>query len=305
MRNILGRVKAGIENIETAEKIYGAVKKVGIKYAYDATMKMKFKDACGYDLNLMNPQCFNEKIQWIKVNVHDPLMTKCADKVRVREYIEEKIGPKYLIDIYGIWKNSSEIDFSSLPNSFVLKTNHASGQVVIVNDKNKVDVNKVRAKIDKWLRSNYYYQTGEWVYKDIKPLVYCEKLLDKEIKDYKFYCFNGEPKFLYISQGLGICEKTAKMNFVDLNYKKTPWQRPSFLEFEKIPDKPVCFGEMIEVSRVLSKPFPFVRCDLYEVDGNVKFSELTFYPNGGFDPFYPLKWEKEIGGWLKLPYDGE
>lgn len=283
------------------EDSYKIIKKIGITYFYDWTLRKKFKDACGYELNLEYPQTFSEKIQWIKVNCHDQLMTQCADKYRVREYVKKCIGEKYLTKFYGIWKNSDEIDFESLPKQFVLKTNHSSGQVIIVRDKNELSIVNVKKQLNKWLSENYYYVTGEWVYKNIAPVIICEELLDDDILDYKFYCFNGEPKFLYVSEGLGRDQKKAKMNFVDLAWHKTEFQREDFLQFEKIPSRPKNFEEMIAIASKLSGKFYFVRVDLYSIKGVIKFSELTFYPNGGFAPFKPDKWEKEIGGWIKLP----
>lgn len=289
---------AGNDNLINAYKL---IKNIGIRYAYNWTLKKKFTDACGYELNLDHPKTFSEKIQWIKVNCHEPLMTRCADKYRVRDYVKKCTGEKYLTKVYGIWKNSEEIDFESLPKKFVLKTNHASGQVIIVKDKSELNISDVKKQLKGWLLENYYYVTGEWVYKDIEPVIICEELLDDDILDYKFYCFNGEPKFLYVSEGLGRDQKKAKMNFVDLAWHKTEFQREDFLQFEKIPSRPKNFEEMIAIASKLAGKFYFVRVDLYSIKGVIKFSELTFYPNGGFAPFKPDKWEEEIGGWIKLP----
>lgn len=148
-------------------------------------------------------------------------MTKCADKYHVRSYIKEKIKEDSTLEltkIYGVWDNPEEISFDSLPNQFVLKSNHASGQVIIVKDKKQLNQQEAVSKMKQWLQENYYYITGEWVYKDIKPVIICEELLDDDIKDYKFYCFNGEPKFLYISEGLAKSHEQARMNFVNLDW---------------------------------------------------------------------------------------
>lgn len=283
--------------------LYKFIKAEGIKHAYFWTLKKKFKDSCGYNLNLTNPKGFNEKIQWIKVYYHDPLMTQCADKYRVRSYIEEKIGGGTnleLTKIYGVWNDPGEISFDILPNQFVLKSNHASGQVIIVKDKEKLNQKKAVSRMKQWIKENYYYITGEWVYKDIKPVIICEELLDDDIKDYKFYCFNGEPKFLYISEGFAKSHEQVRMNFMNLNWEKTPFQRKDYAQFETLPPKPVNLENMIHVAERLAQPFPFVRVDLYSIKGKTIFSELTFYPNGGFAPFYPMEWEYRIGNWIKL-----
>lgn len=283
--------------------LYKEIKKLGITYAYKWTLKKKFKDACGYELNLQNPMGFNEKIQWIKVYHHDPLMTRCADKYEVRDYVKQKIGvdcPCKLTKVFGAWENPENIPFDTLPSQFVLKSNHASGQVIIV--KNKEHFNKCEAikRMKKWLQENYYYVTGEWVYKNIKPKIICEELLDDDIKDYKFYCFNGIPKFLYISQGFSKSHDQVCMNYVSLDWVKTPFQRHDYAQFKKLPPCPNNLSEMIKVAETLSRDFPFVRVDLYSIRGGTYFSELTFYPNGGFATFYPMEWEYKIGKWLKL-----
>ncbi len=205
-----------------------------------------------------------------------------------------------LTRMYGTWDNPEEIPFDKLPNQFVLKSNHASGQVIIVKDKSQLNREEAVSKMKQWLKENYYYTTGEWVYKDIKPVIICEELLDDDIKDYKFYCFNGEPKFLYISEGLAKSHEQAKMNFVTLNWEKAPFQRKDYAQFEKLPPKPVNLENMIQVANSLAQPFPFVRVDLYSIKGKTIFSELTFYPNGGFAPFYPMEWEYKVGEWLNL-----
>lgn len=301
--NKLTKIKAMASKNALILCIYKFIKKEVIKHAYFFTMKVKFRDSCGYNLNLQNPHGFNEKIQWLKAYHHDPLMTQCADKYRVRHYIATQIGgtaPLHLTKLYGVWRNPEDIPFEELPNQFVLKSNHASGQVIIVKDKSQLNPQKAIEQMKEWLKENFYYVTGEWVYKDIKPVILAEELLDENIRDYKFYCFNGEPKFLYISEGLTKKHEEARMNFVTLDWEKTPFQRKDYAEFEKLPPKPANLGEMIQIARNLSQPFPFVRVDLYSIKKETVFSELTFYPNGGFSTFYPIEWEYKIGGWLHI-----
>ena len=263
----------------------------------------KFKDACGYELCLNNPRYFSEKIQWIKVKCHEPLMTQCADKYLVRDYVKNKVGTSFLTKIYGVYNNAEAIEVNKLPKQFVIKTNHASGQVIICKDKKQLDWKKVKKQLNCWLNENYYYVTGEWVYKNIKPRIIIEELLDDNIVDYKFYCFNGKPKFLYVSEGLGGDHNLAKMNFLYLNWQKTEFQRVDYKQFDSIPERPVNLNEMIRVCEKIACDFHFVRVDLYSIKRTIIFSELTFYPNGGFAPFYPIEWEKKIGSWIKLPID--
>lgn len=299
--SILDNVKSNIKGNKPLEKIYLMIKHIGIRYFYNWTLKKKFKDACGYDLNLKNPKTFSEKIQWIKVNVRDSKMTKCADKIRVREYIKEKIGDGYLPKVYEVWENEDEISFENLPEKFVLKSNHGSGQVIIVKNKQQFDEKKAKEILGKWLKENYYYKTGEWVYKDIKPLVYAEELLDEDIVDYKFFCFNGEPKFLYVSSGFGGEHDDVEMIYMDMKWNPLEMQREDYKVMSNIPNKPEAFEKMIEVSKILSTEFNFVRVDLYYLQKKgIIFSELTFYPNGGFSKYRPIKWEYKMGEWLNL-----
>lgn len=309
--SVLRIVKQRIKRYNSLVCVYKFFKWFGIKYFYNLTLNLKFKDECGYKLNLKDPKGFSEKIQWIKVNCRNPLMTDCADKYKVRDYVSKKIGGAYLTKIYGVYKSSKEIDYDELPDSFVLKSNHSSGQIVIVKDKNNINIMDINKIIDGWLSENYFYVTGEWVYKNIEPVIICEELLEEEIIDYKFYCFNGTPKFLYVSQertcigkeSLRISDRSdIRVSFLDLNWEKTEFQRNDHPQFEELPDKPDCLIEMIEIAKNLSRDFYFCRVDLYYLERKgIIFSELTFYPNGGFAPFYPTKYERVIGDWLELP----
>ena len=164
-------------------------------------IKKQFKEALGYELNLENPKTFNEKIQWLKLYYHNPLITKCADKFKVRDYIKEKIGEEYLIPLIGVWDKVEDIDFASLPEQFVLKVNWGSGMNIIVKDKSKLDIEDTKKKLKKWINpfSNHYYYSFEYSYKHIEPKIICEKYIeqvDGDLFDYKLTCFNS--KVIYI-----------------------------------------------------------------------------------------------------------
>lgn len=268
-----------------------------IKFKYIELLKHDFKKCVGYELNLDNPKTFNEKLQWLKCYYRDPLMELCADKVAVRNFVRDTIGEEYLTPIYGIYNAPEEIKFDKLPDSFVLKTNHASGQVIICKDKQKINFNKIRLQLKKWLTTNYYYLTGEWVYKNIKPQIVCEKLLDENIADYKFYCFNGEPKILLICTDR-VTE--VKMNYYDMNFKLLPLKQKAKNNLAKmhIPDN---FEVLKQLSKKLSKKFPHVRVDFFVVENKIYFSELTFFDSNGMEPFNPVEWDYKFGTYLKLP----
>lgn len=279
---------------------FGVSDKLFVKIQYRKRMKKK--------LNLKNPKTFNEKLQWLKVYDHNPNYTIMVDKYLVRDYINKKIGNEFLVPILGVYDNFSDIDFSKLPNKFVIKCNHDSGGIVICKNKNKLNIACAREKIEKSLRRNYYYSNREWPYKNVKPKIIVEKYLeDKEsysIKDYKFFCFNGEPKFIYVSEGLEN-HSTAKISFFDLNFKPMPFKRSDYSAFETIPQKPINLDLMIKFSKILSKNIPHVRVDFYEVNKKLYFGELTFFTCSGFIPFEPIEWDLKLGEMLKLPFEKE
>ena len=274
-------------------------RKVRIKYLYVSTLKSDFRKNLGYELNLDNPKTFSEKLQWLKVNYRDPIMVTCADKVSVREYIANKVGEEYLIPIYGVWNSADEIDFSKLPKRFVLKPSHLSGHVTICKDKDEMDWYNEKKKIRGWLKENYYYQNGEWVYKEIPPKVLCEKLLADDIIDYKFYCFDGKVQYFMVSYGEAEhCNRNHKfdmeLNSIDFLFKKNNSLKKDEV---KIPKN---FKLMTEIVKKLCVGFPHVRVDLYNVNGKIYCGELTFFSNAGFVNVISRDFEREIGEWIDL-----
>lgn len=273
--------------------------KIYLKIMYYACMHEK--------LNLKNPRSFNEKLQWIKLYDRSPEYTQMVDKYEAKGYVADRIGKQYIIPTLGIWKHFDDIDFKLLPNQFVLKCTHDSGGLVICRDKNKLDLNAAKKKIEKSLSTNYYYNGREWPYKDIKPRIIAEEYMEdngsKELIDYKFYCFGGEPRFLYVSKGLEN-HQTARISFVTLDWKPATFGRSDYKPFEKLPNKPQNFEKMVELARELSKGYSFLRVDLYEINGRIYFSELTFSPNAGMMPFSPKNYDYILGDMLILPKRG-
>lgn len=265
-----------------------------------------FKQYTGYRLNLRNPKTFNEKLQWLKLYYHrhpNPLITKCADKVGVREYVKEKIGEEYLIPCLGVWDNPDDIDFDKLPDQFVLKVNWGSGQNIIVRDKSKLDINETKRQLADWMRpeSNHYYDFFEWCYKDIKPQIIAEKYMDlgEDLLDYKIRCYNGVPRNLFVCSE----RKTGlKVTFFDLNWKRLPFIRKYPASSQEI-ECPKHFQEMLKISKALAAPFPFVRADFFCLKDKLYVGELTFFPGAGHEDFKPIEWDKKLGNLLTLPRD--
>lgn len=269
-------------------------------------LEVQFENSVGYKLNLDNPKTFNEKIQWIKFYYHDPLMIKCADKVAVRDYVKQTIGDKYLADCIGIYDNPNEIDFNKLPNRFALKVNHGCQQNIICKDKSKLNITLAKHKLSKWLtkKQNLYYLNFEWQYKDIKPKILCEQYIDGagDLRDYKFFVFNGKCKYLRILSRTNDNRKISKAGSYDRDLNKVPFCFNTESDFgDEIP-KINNYNEMVDVVEKLAKPFPFVRVDMYEdINKNIYFGELTFTPGNGTKAFNPIEWDYKFGEELKLP----
>lgn len=256
--------------------------------------------------NLRNPKTFNEKLQWLKLHDRKSQNTIMVDKYLVKDYVSRKIGEEYIIPTYGVWDKPEDIDFEILPKQFVLKWNHDSGSIVICKDKETFDKAAAIEKLKYGVHNTGYWYSREWPYKNVKPKIIAEKyMLDEHQKDtglidYKFYCFNGKAKCLYVSRGLGESHKYAELSFFDLDWNIMPFKRDDFKPLSKIPPRPLNFEQMIELAEKLSSDHDFLRVDFYEVNKHIYFSELTFYPCGGFMKFNPREWDLEMGMYLEL-----
>lgn len=257
--------------------------------------RIKFKE----DLNLDKPITFNEKLNWLKINDRNPYYTKLADKIEVKKIVEEKVGKEYVNPTIKEYNNFDEIDFEELPNKFVLKCNHNSGGLAICTDKAKFNINKAKKDINKSLKENYYYKLREWPYKEIKPRLLIEEYIEddteKDLKDYKFFCFNGVPKMVYLT----VKNDNIWENFYDLEFKPIDLIH-GMPRYSKEFKKPENFEKMIEIATELSKNIPFVRIDLHNIKGKILFGEYTFYDWGGMMPFKDEKWDKKLGEYIKL-----
>lgn len=252
--------------------------------------------------NLRKPQTYNEKLNWLKLHDRNPLYTKLVDKFEVKEYVTPIMGQEHIIPTLGVWDCFDEIDFDELPDQFVLKCTHDSEGIVIVRDKSTMDKAATKEKIEAALKRNFYYIGREWPYKDVRPRIIAEKYMedrvDGELRDYKFFCFNGEPKAMFIASDRA--SDHVKFDYFDLDFKHLDIKQ-KYPHADRLLRKPETFDKMVEFSRTLSKGFPHVRVDFYEVEGHLYFGELTFYHFSGFMPFEPNKWDYIFGEWLKLP----
>lgn len=264
-------------------------------------IQLMYKAKMGKKCNLKKPVTYNEKLNWLKLYDRNDKYTMMADKYAVREYIMNTIGEEYLIPMLGIWNNVEDIDINELPKQFVLKCTHDSESTVICKDKESFDWEGVKKKLKKALQTNYYYGGREWVYKNITPRIiaeqYMEDDLDGELRDYKFFCFDGVPKAMFLATDRAIGQ--TKFDYFDVNFNHLDLAQ-HYPNATQPLRKPVTFDKMLELSAVLSKDIPHVRVDFYEVNKKIYFGELTFYHFGGFMPFEPESWDAVFGAWINI-----
>lgn len=255
-------------------------------------------------LNLKDPKTFTEKLQWLKLYNRRPEYTMMVDKHAVKSYVSKMIGEEYIIPSLGVYKTFEEIDFDALPNQFVLKCTHDSGSIVICRDKSNFDKEAARKKLMRKFKSNMFWHGREWPYKNVRPRIlaeaYMEDSVTDELRDYKFFCFNGECKALFVATDRQTPGEEVKFDFFDMNYNHLD-VRNGHPNAKMLPEKPQQFELMIKLAQKLSKDIPHVRIDFYEVDGRVYFGEMTFFHFNGTVRFEPEKWDYKLGSWIKLP----
>lgn len=268
-------------------------------------LKLIYLYYIGKGLNLKRPRTFNEKLQWLKLYYRNPLYPKLVDKATVKSWVEGIIGIEYIIPTIGVWDRFEDIDFDTLPRSFVLKTTHGGGGdgVVICKDKNTLNIEKAKKKLLRDLKTNIAEYYKEWPYKTVHPRLLAEELISisdgSELLDFKLLCFNGRVKCSFVgSNRFG--EGGVHTTYYDRDWNRLPFERSKSAEKSGIP-KPENYELMVQLAEKLSKDFPFVRVDLYEANGKVYFGEVTFFPGSGLLAFQPNKWDEIIGSWLTLP----
>lgn len=267
--------------------------------------KIRYKKAFGRSLNLKQPTEFNEKLMWLKLNTYykNPLVTKCADKVRVREYVKEKNCQDILIECLGVYATVEEIPWGKLPEQFVLKCNHGSGYNIICTDKSKLNIREAEEKLRRWMKEDYSLAYAEVQYRSIRPLILCEKYIQPEHgklpDDYKIYCFDGRAECVLLCQGRG--EGECKFYYFNRKWEPLDWDIEMYGKNKKAIKKPMCFEKLISYAEVLSQGFPFVRMDFYVIGSQVYFGEMTFTPCGCVDCDYTELGNRELSKMLRLP----
>lgn len=270
-------------------------------------IKLMFYHRVGYWCNLKNPQTFCEKIQWLKLNNKRTDFTKLVDKVDSKRFVESIVGNEYIIPTFGVWDHFDDIDFSKLPDGFIIKCAHDSSKGVVVKDKSLINVVSLKKRMEHFQRRSYFMHNREYPYKDVPHRLIAEQFMvngtDKELKDYKFFCFNGKAEFCQL-----IADRTTDetIDFYDRNWNHQEFigLNPKVHQAFDLEKMPVNYQEMLEVADKLATAInhPFVRIDLYNVNGKVYFGEITFFPAGGFGSFRPNIWNKKLGQMLNIDY---
>ena len=269
-------------------------------------LKKLFRISMGKELNLEHPVTFNEKLQWLKLYDRQPEYTKLVDKYEVKKIVAGLIGEEYVIPTYGVWERFDDIDFDRLPEQFVLKCTHDSGGLYICKSKKQFDKTAAKKKIETALKRNYFWTGREWPYKNVKPRIIAEQYMEDskyhELRDYKFFCFNGTVKALFIASDRQTPGKETKFDFFDEQFNSLPFKQ-GHPNSAILPEKPVNFDKMKRIAEKLSTNIPHVRIDLYEVNDQILFGEMTFSHYSGFVRFEPEEWDEIFGSWIDLPND--
>lgn len=302
MRNFFGKIKFWISN--PTELFKSILYRTSVLYPDKIFLKCFYHLNTGQKLNLDYPRGYNEKLQWMKLYYRKPEMVSLVDKIAVKEIVAERIGKEYVIPTLKTYSSVDEIRLADLPERFVLKTNNGGGNsgVVVCKDVSCFDFPAAKKKLKASLNTPMYPHTREWPYKMIKPAILAEEYKEdasgKELKDYKFFCFDGRVKVLFI--GTERSTGDVKFDFYDREFNHLDIVQIHPMSGQMI-QKPKNFDRMIEIAEKLSDGWPHVRVDLYNIDGQILFGEMTFFHHGGFVPFHPEKWDTILGDYIHLP----
>lgn len=272
-------------------------------YLSDALyLRIKYFVAMGKPLRLKHPRTFNEKLQWLKLYNRRPEYTTMVDKVKAKEYVAKIIGEEHIIPTLGVWDSPDDIDFDKLPNQFVLKCNHDSGGLYICRDKSKMDVEQVKENLRKALNNDFFLYSREWPYKNVERKILAEKFMvdesGTELKDYKVFCFDGEPELIevdfdrFVQHKRNIYGKSWDLIDMEIQY-------PS--DSNHVVARPEALDDMLDLARKLSKGIPHVRTDFYSIGGKLYWGELTFFHGSGVERFRPQNWDEKLGELIVLP----
>lgn len=291
-----------IRMLEERDKCYRSMGQEEMKEAVAEQYMEIMKEPIDIDV----PQTFNQKIQWLKIYDTTPEKTRLADKYLVREWVREQIGQEYLIPLLGVWESADGIDFDVLPERFCLKANHGSGMNYIVDGRScltESEKRKIRKMADDWMRSPFHALSMEFQYRDIPRRILAEQYIeemDGNLYDYKIHCFNGEPKIIQVIGDRCLSDHTAKEAYFDTEWNRNDLMYNTYDQYGDAPAKPAKLDEMLHIARVLSRDFIYVRVDLYDIDGVIKFGEMTFTPAAGYGTWGGVYTDRVVGDMIRL-----
>ncbi|MBQ8066132.1 MAG: glycosyl transferase [Prevotella sp.] len=266
-------------------------------------LKLLFPLCTGYKLNLDNPQTYNEKLQWLKLYDRRPEYVQMVDKAEAKKYVAGVIGEEHIIPTIAVYNHAEDIDFDALPDQFVLKCTHDSGGVVICRDKSQLNRKEAVKKLSKALKVGYFYQNREWPYKNVVPRIIAEKYITNDgnqLIDYKWFCFDGQPQFMFIATDRYSEHEETKFDFYDMSFQHLPFTNGHPNASIKL-ERPIGFETMKQLAAKLSQGMPQVRVDFYDVNGQIFFGEITFFHWSGMKPFVPSEWDLKFGQYIHLP----
>ena len=284
--------------------VQGLLMKCNFLFSDKIYLKLLYRLKLGRKLDLKSPKRYTEKLQWLKLYDRKPLYTRLVDKYEVKEYVANIIGNQYIIPTLGLWDDPKDIDWNRLPNRFILKTTHSGGGsgIVICREKSTLDKKKAMDKLNRSMNQDIYATLREWPFKGVRHRVIAEQLLDedplyRDVPDYKFYCFNGEPKVLLIATNRFT---DHNFDFFDMDFRKLNITSTAGRNATVAFSKPACFDEMRRIASMLSRGFIHLRVDLYYSNNKIYFGELTFYDLSGFGNMSSDTIDMEWGSWIKL-----
>ncbi len=261
-------------------------------------LELSFLLHLGYEPDLDDPKTYNEKIQWLKLNDRKDEYVRMVDKASAKDFAAKIIGADHIIPTIGIYDSVDDIPWEELPARFVLKCTHDSGGIVICTDKEALDIENAKSILAKGLKQNFFYRQREWVYKNVKPRIICEPYMG-ELTDYKWFCNYGEPRFMFIATDRNREGEETKFDFYDTDFRHLPFTN-GHPNAATEPQKPATWQQMQDMARRLSAGIPHVRVDLYEIEGEVYFGEMTFYHWSGLKRFEPAEWDLKLGEMIEL-----
>ena len=279
------------------------LKKCSYFFSDELYLKMLYYLVMGEKLHLKHPQKFTEKIQWLKLYCRRNEFSMMVDKFEVKSYVASLIGNEYIIPTLGVWKSFDEIDFSLLPDKFIMKTTQGSHTSLVCQDKSKFDKEKARRLFVRYLKTNPYKYYREWAYKSVTPRIIIEQFIetgDEDLVDYKFFCFNGKPNYCQVIRNRSTVE-TIDFYDASWNHQDFIGLNPRAKHGSAILNPPINYSKMLEIASVLSRGIVFVRIDLYNISGKIYFGEITFYPAAGLGSFKPDGWNRKLGDMISLP----